>query len=232
MTKNKWESNSKHSTKAPIPLDKSEYKDEDELKQTKLSELAKLLYVAMTRAKHTLRMSFPQTVDKKPRELTNFLVDIQEFFEHEKEPFEYDNASYWDEIKKLLVKRKYDYIKEFGDFIDLKLNNAKFSFSVSNINKYLSCPRQYLYDRILKLDTKDGNPNALTYGTAIHFALERALFYIKEKDTLISKSQFIEFFKDKLSKLPMENYKQREIFEKRGTDALYKYYCMITKLKK
>ncbi|MBO6088479.1 ATP-dependent helicase, partial [bacterium] len=58
----KWESSSK-SLKPDIPLDESEFKTEDELKnEVKPSDLTKLLYVAMTRAKHTLRMSCPEKV--------------------------------------------------------------------------------------------------------------------------------------------------------------------------
>ena len=56
ITRDKWES-SRKSMKSVIPLDISEYKTEDELKSQKLSEQIKLLYVGMTRAKHTLRLS-------------------------------------------------------------------------------------------------------------------------------------------------------------------------------
>lgn len=229
LIKNKWESNNK-SIKPEIPLDKEKYKNADELKETKKSELIKLLYVAITRAKHSLRLSYPEMIDKKSKELTNFLVNAKEYFEIEAMN-ELDSESYWDEIKKLLYKAPYDYKKEFSYYIDSILDNKDLKYSVTSINQYLRCPRQYLYERLLNLETKDGNPNALSYGSAVHKALELAINKIRNGE-YPSKTQFIKWFKDELAKLPMENTKQREIYLGRGEDALDKYYPQLTNLTK
>ena len=227
LIKQKWESSTK-SIKAEIPLDKSQYKDKDELKKLKLSELTKLLYVALTRAKHTLRLSYPESIDKKPRELTSLLSDVKELFEY-KEFDEYNSETYFDEIKKMFIKRDYDYKKELANYINSILQNEKFAHSVSSINKYLACPRQYFYEKILKLESKDGNPNAASYGSAVHKALEEAAKSIKNA-VIPTKEQFIKWFYDELKNLPMESYQQRKNFEKRGFDALDKYYCQILNL--
>ncbi len=221
----KWESSSK-SLKPDIPLDKSEYKTDDEIKnEVKPSDLTKLMYVAMTRAKHTLRMSCPELIERKPKKTTKFIVNIQDMLEREPKPFEYDENSYWKQVNELLVKREYDYKKDFHEFIDTKL--ADRAFSATAINKYINCPRQYLYEDILKLEAKDGNPNYLSYGTAIHKACELAIKFIKDNKTPPEKEQFIKWFKDELSNQPMESYEQRLNFEGRGEKALDKYYCQI-----
>ena len=222
----KWES--KSTPKPDIPLDISEYKTEDELKnEIKPSDLTKLMYVAMTRAKHTLRMSYSEKINGKNRKPTKFIVNIQDMFQKESVPFEYDENSYWEQAKNLLVKKDYDYKKDFEELIKAKLNDR--AYSPSAINKYLACPRQYLYS-LINLPPKDGNPNALSYGTAIHKACEEAIRFTKNNKFPPEKSQFIQWFKDELSGLPMEDYSQREVFEGRGKKALDKYYSQITNI--
>lgn len=225
LTSEKWESNSK-SLKPDVPLDISEYKSKDEIdKSVKPSDLTKLLYVAMTRAKHTLRMSYPDKVTTKAKKPTKFLVAIQDQLEKEKESFEYDEQSYWRQANNLLIKKEFDYKKEFAELVKAKLTDKP--FSATSINKYLACPRQYLYYYVLELRAKDGNPNFLSYGIAIHKACEETLNYLKENETHPSKSLVIKWFKDELAKNPMESYQQRLIFETRGENALDAYYCQI-----
>lgn len=221
----KWESGK--ANKPSIPLDASEFKTKDEWdNEIKPSDLTKLMYVAMTRAKHTLRMSYPETINEKPRKLTKFIGKIQDIFEHEPKPFEYDAHSYWEQINQLIIKKDYDYKKDFNELIKTKLEGR--GFSPSAINRYLACPRQYLYNDILELQIRDGNPNFVSYGSAIHKACEESMKFLMENKTYPEKSQVIKWFKDKLDKLPMESLKQREIFEVRGENALDKYYCQIT----
>ena len=222
----KWESSSK-SLKPEIPLDESEFKTEDELKnEIKPSDLTKLLYVAMTRAKHTLRMSYPEKIGTSTKKPTKFIVNIQNQLEKEPEPFNYDEISFWNQVNELLIKGEYDYKKEFCDMIDAELKDRK--FSPSAINEYLKCPRQYFYDAILKLKAKDGNPNFTSYGSAVHKACEEAMIFLMNNKTHPDKSQFIQWFKDELSTLPMESYDQRKNFEGRGEKALDEYYSQIT----
>ena len=225
LTAERWESSNK-SLKPDIPLDVSEYKTSEELRtEIKPSDLTKLMYVAMTRAKHTLRMSYPEKINGKVKKPTRYLVEIQNMFEKEKEPFEYDEVSYWNQAANLLIKKDYDYKKDFAEFITSLINDR--AFSPSAINLYLSCPREYLYEDILKLEPKDGNPNYLSYGIAIHKACEEAVKFLYEMKMPPEKTQFIKWFKDELSNRPMQSYQHREIFEVRGEQALDKYYAQI-----
>ena len=224
LISDKWESSK--ISKPEIPLDSSEYKSEDVLRnEVKPSDLTKLLYVGMTRAKHALRMSYPESVNRKPKKPTKFLVNIQDMLEREAEVFEYDEHSYWVQSANLLVKKEYDYKKDFKEFMLAKL--ADRSFSASSINRYLACPRQYLYQDILGMNVKDGNPNALSYGIAVHKACEKAIEFIQLKNMPPEKSQFIKWFMDQLSVLPMQSYEQRKNYEGRGEKALDEYYCQI-----
>lgn len=225
LISDKWESNTK-SMKPDIPLDKSEYKDSDELKNIiKPSDLTKLMYVAMTRAKHTLRLSYPEQINSKVKKPTKYLADIQDMFEREDEPFEYNEITYWNQAANLLIKKEYDYRKDIAELITSKISNR--AFSPSSINIYLACPRQYLYTEILDYKTRDGNPNASSYGRAVHKACEEVIKFLRDNKITPEKSQFIKWFKDELSKQPMQSYQHREIFEGRGEQALDKYYAQI-----
>ena len=219
-----WES-SKRSVKPIVPLDVSEYKSEAELKELKISDAIKLLYVGMTRAKHTLRISYPKFIEKNPVTPTSLISNIESLCETEPEPFTFDADCYWEEQPKALLKRDYDYKNDFCSLVDSKL--AGKSFSPSAINTYLKCHRQYFYNYILDLEAKDGNPDAMNYGKAVHSACEFAVKYAKANGKYPEKEDFINIFKQELKKLPMSSFKQREIHEQRGEDKLSKYYVQL-----
>jgi len=220
----KWESNSK-SQKINIPLSPLEAKNEEQLKEQKISDCIKVMYVGMTRAKHTLRISYYFNPNRPQVKPSQFITNIQEIFEKEPTPFIYDEQSFWDEIHKSIVKKDYDYKKDFSSFVDSKL--AEKPFSASSINKYLACPRQYFYKYILNLESKAGNPNNMSYGSAVHCACEYAIKFAKENNFYPAKENFINVFKTELSKLPMSDYQQRQIYEQRGEDKLAKFYPQL-----
>ena len=221
----KWEGSSK-SLKPEIPLPPSEYKTKDQIdNEIKPSDLTKLMYVAMTRAKHSLRLSYPDKVGGKSRKLTKYIVTIKDMLQNEPEPFEYDELSFAEEEKETLIKNAHNYNPEYEELAKAMLGDRV--YSPSSINRYLACPRQYLYGDIFKWETKDGNPNYSSYGIAIHKACEEAIKFIRDKKMPPEKSQFIQWFKDELSTLSMESYPQRINFEGRGEKALDKYYAQI-----
>lgn len=224
LVRDKWES-SRKSMKSDIPLDISEYKTEDELKEQKLSEQIKLLYVGMTRAKHTLRLSYPDKDGKSVKVPSALVMHIEKDCEREETPFEYDINSFWEERAKSLIKRDYDYSRDFCSMVDARLDGKH--FSPSSINTYLKCPREYFYKYILDLEPKDGNPDSFSFGTAVHAACEYAVRYAKEHGIYPPKEEFIKAFKSELDNQPMSSFQQREINEVRGEKALDKYYVQL-----
>ena len=221
----KWESDTK-SLRQKIPLSPADYKDESELKEMKRSDRIKVMYVGMTRAKHTLRLSYPEKVNGKLKKPSEFIVNIQTMLEREKQPFTYDENSFWEEINRSIIKRDYDYEKEFCALVDNILKTK--SFSPTSVNTYLKCPRQYLYNYILNLSSKSGNSDNANYGTAVHNACEFAVNFAKENQKYPDKQEFINRFKTELSNLPLSSYEQREILEQRGEKALSEYYVQLS----
>ncbi len=225
LNAHKWESD-RGSLKPEIPVDKSEYKTKEELDELKLSDRIKVMYVGMTRAKHTLRLSYVQAVNGKAKKPSIFISNIQDMFEKESEPFVYTEPSFYYTAAQALTKRDYDYRKDFCALVDAKL--ADRAFSPTAINQYLKCPRQYLYEKILELQAKAGNPDHLSYGAAIHEACEYIINYAKKSGEYPAKEEFINVFKNKLDTLPLSSFSQRANLEGRGENALREYYHQIT----
>ncbi len=207
-----------------IPLSPSEYKSKEELQELKLSDKTKVLYVGMTRAKHALTLSYALSKNGKPKKLSAFISNIKNSLKQIKAP-EYDETSYWEETAKTMVKREYDYKRDFAEMIKSKLKDK--SYSPSAIKTYLYCPRQYLYSKILKLEGRDGNPDNTSYGTAVHSACEFAVKYALKNNKYPSKQDFIEVFKNELSNQKVSDYKNRVNLEGRGEKALDEFYNQI-----
>ncbi|MBP3820772.1 ATP-dependent helicase [bacterium] len=223
LLRDRWESDRK-SLKPIIPLSQSEYKTEEELKEMKISDKIKLMYVGMTRAKHTLRLSFPKVINEKPQTATEFITNIKDYFEI-KNAKTYDTNSYWKEVSKSFIKRDYDYKRDFNLMTDEIMKNR--SFSPSAINMYLSCPREYFYNYILDLKERDRNIDSFSFGTAVHRACEFAINYAIKNKNYPSKKEFINEFLKSIEKLTLSNFQQYEIHKQRGEKALEKFYFQL-----
>ena len=75
------------------------------------------MYVGMTRAKHTLRLSYVQTINGSEKKPSKLILNLLDMFEKEKEPFEYDLNSFWNEMAQTIVKCDYDYKKIFNSLL-------------------------------------------------------------------------------------------------------------------
>lgn len=224
LLRNKWETDNK-SLAPTIPLPNSEFKSEAELKELKLADRIKVMYVGMTRAKHTLRLSYVSNVNGKLRKPSSIILNVEELLEREEKPFEYDEVSFWEETKSSLIKRDYDYQRDFCELVDARIGNR--AFSPSAINTYLKCPRQYFYNDILKLTAKSGNADLMYYGTSVHAACEFFVNYAKENGDYPSQDEFLNAFVKELNSLPLSDFNQRKVLEGRGIAALEQYYVQL-----
>ncbi len=216
----KWEAD-RHTFKINVPVGLDEYKNEDELAAMKKSDRIKNMYVGMTRAKHCLRLSYVLNLNDKTAPLSELLAGVLSKTE-EKDFSNYTNEQYSIDCINGLIKREYDYKRDFKALIDGYLNNR--AYSPSAINTYLKCPRQYMYNNILKLPSKTTSADAMCYGSAIHKALEEAVLYAKNNGYYPTKEQLIKTFKDELNSLALSSIQKREVLLGRGEKVLDEYY--------
>ncbi|MCL5407479.1 MAG: UvrD-helicase domain-containing protein [Patescibacteria group bacterium] len=191
-------------------------------------EERRLFYVSLTRARIAVYLTFAKQYGEL--ESQTFTMPSKFISELPPETVEkIDTVKYerqFDERLKLKFQtKKWRQSKNLTDFlkailVDFKLNPTAF-------NTFLECPQRFFYDNILRVPkAKDFNQS---YGTAIHFALER--FFKKYKQELImpSKTKLIGWFKEGLKEeILIETDYKRAL--KQGSEVLKNYYDFYVQL--
>ena len=146
------------------------------LDSSQIEEDRRLFFVAVTRAKKNLFLSFPAWIDIKPLIASSFIEEIDLFYETldlgvKKEDIK---EAIENNLKNNLItysNLEFDYIEEF-------LQNYK--LSPSDLNSFLEDPLEFLNRVIFKYPFND---NEFTiFGSVYHRTLE--LFYLKYKKDL------------------------------------------------
>ena len=221
----KWEGK-RISKNMSLPIEKE---TDIDIEQAKKSEQLRLLFVGITRAKHSLKLSFSNSIDANPQELTSYLSEIikdenlVETFNHELSRDEFAS-----EVALSLTKCEFDYKTAFESELNARI--SQFILSPSALNTYLKCPRNFLYSEILKIPVYEEDSYSANYGSAIHKTLELAVNYAKETGSYPAKDEFIKSFKTCLSLQKFESSQKRTEFEERGIkslDRLYKFFVEI-----
>ncbi len=195
--------------------------DKDEAEKKKDSELLKLLFVGITRAKHALTVSFADMEDNKANQITRYLAELDDY-DFENETFEYKEDDFTREFFRSLSREVFDNQKAFSD--EIKERVEKVVLSPSRLNDYLACPRKFFYTKVLGIDVEDADWDGANFGTAIHKILENAVRTAKETGSYpseeVAKEQFYEIF----NSAKFTSFASKEKFEKRGLAILEKYY--------
>jgi len=135
----------------------------------------RLFFVAMTRAKDYLSISYAEADDEgKPLEPSKFLAEIQHVDEFENANIDNEKVLNY----KADLMRYYEAPIELidDDLVDRILEN--FSLSVTNLNKYLRCPLEFYFEGILRVP-QARNAN-MGFGKAMHYAMEQLFINIDE----------------------------------------------------
>jgi len=172
----------------------------------------RLFYVAMTRAKEGLHISYSrQKKDGKELQRALFVDEILK------------NANLTIQVKQLpveaLMEAQILLLSEVKPSMERQDEDAivalleGFSLSVSAMNKMLRCPLSFYYENVLKAPTVSSE--AASYGTAMHNALQRGfekMLSSKQKKFPTPK-EFVRFFEYEIRKL-YGNFSKKE-FERR-----------------
>ena len=183
-TKNVWDSSRGNNFSFTFPdTINADIKGNDE-------DERRLFFVAMTRAKKALYISYSeQNENGKNLESSQFVTEILEG-----DNTELNNVVLPEEdvnnfqLMTLLQKQKTVELIDH-DLIDKVLKNMK--LSVTALNKYLRCPNAFYFDNILRVPSSRNK--SMGFGRAIHRALQ---FYFEEqkKKQSLSQEKLIGFF--------------------------------------
>lgn len=213
-----WEKKSGNNNSYSLPPTLSKSTDGGEIEDPR-----RLMYVAMTRAKDYLYISFPQTDDnEKKLEASRFVAELltEEDKIVEINVAEEDIISYKSELMRYQLGEAKLIDKEL---IDRMLEN--FKISATSLNKYLKCKLTFYFETILRVPL--GRSATMGFGNAIHYSLEqffrdieqsvpRSMGSITKLTTFFGKG--MDMYRSHFTSQEFENY------TKHGINILTDYY--------
>lgn len=215
-TRKSWEANTGGGGAISLPIYQYDGDKEDE---------RRLFFVAMTRAKKELSISFSR-VDNEGREheASEFVEEIED--DHKKEEkmkdFELKNmdklASFMNFTEKSDSLFDPEYLKQL--FLKRGLN-------VTALNNYLECPKKYLYKNLIRIP--DTYSATLSFGSIIHESLESFFRASSKEEKILSKDALLGEFKKSLNRSNMPE-KDEEKFKEKGENILSDYYDKYSKI--
>lgn len=223
LQKSKWESNGTPPIKPSVPVAYEDVKTSDEWDKFKKADKLNKMYVGMTRAKHTLRLSYYDDGSAVPTEFLKVqelaekdLIEVKKFESNEIEELV-------DFAKNAWILNEYDYTGEFNRNVDGMLEDKE--FAPTYVNDYIKCPRMFFYSRILDINPKYGEADNMSFGSAVHKACEDATKYALDNGKYYDNAEpFIESFLNELATRPVSTFKQRTYLEGFGSKMLKDYY--------
>lgn len=185
--------------------------------ESNLEENRRLFYVATTRAKEHLYISYSQSNDKgKATSGSQFIAEILEKTELELEKQQAKDNDVIDFTEKQLLLQKLESPELIEQkYIERFLEN--YTMSVTHLNNYLQCPLRFYYQHILQIP--QAKNSAMAFGSAVHNAIEQLFNDMLKNDGIFpSEAEFIEITKRKM-------FGQEESFTSKEYQQRLDYIC-------
>lgn len=187
-------------------------------------ELRRLFYVAITRAKKHLTISYSKyKTDGKELEPSQFLIELVQGNDgliQTKELTAAVKMQY--KLLRLETTLQPSIAQLEADFIQPKLD--KFAMNVTALNNYLKCPLHFYYNSLIRVPS--GKSEATTFGSAIHDALHKLFTKMQQagnvfpdKQTLVEDFEF--YMKRHREAFTQQEFKNRLDL---GGNVLVNYY--------
>jgi len=195
--KDNWEPRARGSSfRFPLP-DTLTYSGEEDA----LEARRRLFYVAMTRAKEFLHISYSEQDDTgKELQRAVFVDEIVLGMDLQAERGSISEAT--------LLEMQFAQLTEQPVIFEQKLPKAVvdelltgFRMSISALNQYLKCPLSFYFEQVLRVPILPSE--SASYGTAMHQALRRLFerMLLSKTKTFPKKEKLVEFFEEEMAKL-------------------------------
>jgi DNA helicase-2/ATP-dependent DNA helicase PcrA len=220
-TKNFWEKKKGGGNEYRMP-DTITATEQNPEKTYKEEVARRLFYVALTRAKKHLRVSFALNDNAGKALETSLFVDEISLPE-ERIPYRVDAENLVAHMEWAMQPVPEVRIKMAnGEWIERVLQ--QFTMSATSLTKFLHCPLSFYYEVILKVPFQKND--ALAFGSAVHYALERMYRDMKEqKGVFPDKEKVIGYFNSALySEQSCFSTVQFERRMEQGKTILTEYY--------
>lgn len=219
LTADKWEKKRGRTDSAEyLPL-KVENPEDD----AKIAGMLRLLFVGITRAKHSLFLTYSCVSDKKTNEFTSLLENAVNSSEicfqtiHKN-----DKNSLAAEVLKSFICVDFDYKADLMS--EIKKIAENFPLSASSLTSYEKCPFAFYLANILSVPSCSEVSDVVKCGRALHYALDKAVKLWQNDGVCPSKEKFEELF---TARLETEEFDSEEAFAEtkdRGLVIINNYY--------
>ena len=194
---------------------------------TNLEESRRLFYVAITRAKTNLYISYATKNDKdKPQLKSSFITEltslptlnIEQAIVSDDDMIDYSALQFME-----TAMPEIDLVDEA--YISKLLQS--YTLSVTNLNNYLSCPLKFYYQNLIKVPSAKNE--SMVFGSAVHYALEMLFKKMKNNnDVFPDETIFVNDFKWYLhtnrEAFTPETYKLKLDYGEKILPAYYQYH--------
>ncbi len=200
-------------------------KDEEQTKKD--TELLKLLFVGITRAKHTLTLSFADMNDGKPQQITKYLSKFSDY-DFESRQISCGEDDLTKEFFRNISREVFDNQRAFKSEITERVE--KIELSPSRLNDYLNCPRKFFYVKVLGIDVEEADWDAANYGSVIHELLENAVKTAKQTGKYPNLEDIMTNFSKGLDNKRFTTSTMKEKYEKLGAKTIGNYYPYFSQI--
>lgn len=201
--------------------------DKDSAQIKKDSELLKLLFVGITRAKHSLMISFADSNAGKIQQVTKYLAGVMDF-DFESSQIECSADDLTTEFFRSVSTDVFNHQKAFRNEIEDRVKSLV--LSPSRLNDYLSCPRKFFYVKVLGIDVEEADWDNANFGSLIHSLLENAVRVAKETSAYPVMDKVLEDFRIGLDGQRFTSDAKKEKFFKAGQNLIQKYYPYFSQI--
>lgn len=201
--------------------------EDEDASMKKDSDLLKLLFVGITRAKYALTLSFADAEEEKPQQITKYLAEFADYpFESEQIPYNAEDFTH--EFFRAISRDVFDNQKAFE--AEIRERVKQIVLSPSRLNDYLACPRKFFYLKVLGIDVEESNWDSANFGTIIHGLLENAVRRAKKTGVYPTSDEIREELTKGLEESAFSSDAIKEKFVKLGNNVIEKYYPKFSEI--
>lgn len=165
--KNHWRTQQIYRDEFTLPSSIIDYSKEGDIQDER-----RLFYVAMTRARHTLTMSYAaENLNGMPSEATPFIAEVMTSSDISPIQLEVPESDTISLYEKLLSPDDQKLPLIDSDLIDRALE--RFAMTATSLNKFLTCSRSFYFEDILRVPL--ASSPYLGFGNAVHGALDQLI---------------------------------------------------------
>ena len=194
---------------------------------TSLEESRRLFYVAITRAKTHLHVSYPLKDDKdKDQVKSTFITELLEESSLSVTSKQVPDALLADYLLLQFAERARPEIELVEqEYIDQLLK--RYTLSVTHLNNYLNCPLRFYYQNLIKVPAAKNE--SMAFGSAVHWAIERLFKKMRSNGNIFPPKQelvgdFNWHMKNNREAFTAEAFKLKTDYGEKILPAYYDYY--------